>query len=210
VRLTRAAIHMNRHPAPWKRASGVVRCHPGKSHYTKLKAYRSISLHSGMGKVVEKVATELLSVEAESRVLLSDGTFRSRNGLSGNDSAAIMVDTAHAAWTTSLVPGMLLKDIKAAFPSMVKGRLVNLMNVMQMDGDPIQWMESILTERTVKMIIDGNAMEQHPVKAWVTHGSPVSPIHFVIHTAGLSNWVEEYLSGAEGLFFVEDHRCVVA
>jgi len=60
VRLTRAAICTGRHPAVWKRASHVVIRKPGKDHYTKLKAYRSISLLSCMGKVVEKVAVELL------------------------------------------------------------------------------------------------------------------------------------------------------
>jgi hypothetical protein len=32
---------------------------------------------------------------------------------------------------------VLLMDIKAAFPSVAKGRLVNLMKVRQMDGDLI-------------------------------------------------------------------------
>jgi hypothetical protein len=56
----------------------VVIRKPGKDDYTKLKAYRSISLLSCMGKVVEKVAAELLSEEAEKRGLLSDGQFGSR------------------------------------------------------------------------------------------------------------------------------------
>jgi len=92
VRLTRGAIRTGRHPAVWKRASGVVIRKPGKDNYTKLKAYRSISLLSCMGKVVEKVAAELLSVEAERRGLLSDGQFGTRNGRSAIDAAAIMVD----------------------------------------------------------------------------------------------------------------------
>jgi len=65
VSLTRAAIRTGRHPAVWKRASGVVIRKPGKDDYMKLKAYRSISLLSCMGNVVEKVATELLSEEAK-------------------------------------------------------------------------------------------------------------------------------------------------
>jgi hypothetical protein len=51
---------------------------PGKDDYTKLKSYRTISLLSCMGKVVEKVVAELLSDEAERRALLSDGEFGSR------------------------------------------------------------------------------------------------------------------------------------
>jgi hypothetical protein len=78
VRLTRAAIRTGRHAAVWKRSSGVVIRNPGKDDYMKLKAYCSISLLSRMGKVVEKVAAELLSEEPERRGRLSDGQFGSR------------------------------------------------------------------------------------------------------------------------------------
>jgi len=80
VRRTRAAIRPARHPAVWEEGSDVVIGTPGKDDYTKLEAYPSISLRSGMGKVVEKVAVELLSEEAETRGLLSDGQFGSRKG----------------------------------------------------------------------------------------------------------------------------------
>jgi hypothetical protein len=83
-------------------------------------------------------------------------------------------------------------DIEAAFPSVAKGRLVNLIKVRQMDGDLIRWMESFLSERTVEMVIEGNAMERHPVEAGVPQGSPVSPILFAIYTSRLIKWVEEY------------------
>ena len=49
VRLTRGAIRTGRHPAVWKRVSGVAILNPGKDDYTKQKAYRSISLLSCMG-----------------------------------------------------------------------------------------------------------------------------------------------------------------
>jgi len=60
VRLTKAVIRTGSHPAVWMRASGLVICKPGKDNYTQLKAHRSISLSSCMGKVVEKVVAELL------------------------------------------------------------------------------------------------------------------------------------------------------
>jgi len=42
------------------------------------------------------------------------------------------------------ITGVLLMDIEAAFPSMAKGRLVNLIKVRQMDGDLVQWTENFL------------------------------------------------------------------
>jgi len=114
-----------------------------------------------------------------------------------------MVDRAHAAWRDGHIAGVLLMDIKAAFPSVAKGRLVNLIKVRQMDGNLIQWTESFLSERTVEMVIERNAMKRHPVEAGVPQGSPVSPILFAIYTSGLIKWVEEY-APAKGLSFVDD------
>jgi len=114
-----------------------------------------------------------------------------------------MVDRARPACRDGHIAVVLLMDIKAAFPSVAKGRLVNLMKVRQMDGDHIRWMESVLSQRTVEMIIEDNAMGRHQVEAVVLQGSPVSPILFAIITSGLIEWVEEYVSEAEGLSFVD-------
>jgi len=204
VRLTRAAIRTRRNPTRRKRASSVVICKPGKDDYTELTAYRSISLLSSMGKVVEKVAAELLSEEGGRMWLLSDGNSGGRKRRSAINAVAIKVDRAHAAWTIAHITGVLLMDITAAFASLAKGTLVNMMKVGQIDGDLIRWMESSLLERTVEMTLKVNAMERHPVEAGVPLGSPVSPILVAIYTSGLIKWVEEYVSDAEGLCFVDD------
>jgi len=204
MRLTKTAIHTERHPSVWKQASSVVIRKPGKDDYTQLMAYRSILLLSCMGNVVERVVAELLSDQAERRGLLSKGQFGSRRGRSAIDAAAIMVDRAHAAWRDGQIAGMLHMYIEAAFPRVAKGRLVNLMKVRQMDGDLIRWTESFLLKRTVEMVIEGNAMERHPVEAGVPQGSPVSLILFAIYTSALIKWVEEYVSEATGLSFVDD------
>jgi len=208
VGLTKAAIHTGRNPAVWKRASGVVIRKPGKDNYWKLKVYRTISLLRWMGHLVERVVAELLSEKAEQWGLQSEGQFGSRNGRSAIDPVAIMVDRAHAAWTNGQMTGVLLMDIKAAFPSVTKGRLVNLMNVGQIERDLIPWTDSIISERTVDMIIEGNAMKRHWVEPVIQQCSPVSPILFALYTSGLIKWVEEYIS-ANGLSFVKDVGWVV-
>jgi len=90
-----------------------------------------------MGKVVEKVVAELLSDEAERRALLSDSQFGSRKKRLAIDTAAIMVDRAHAVWKDDNIMGVLLMDIKAAFPSVARGRLIHSMKAKKIDGDLI-------------------------------------------------------------------------
>jgi hypothetical protein len=46
-----------------------------------------------------------------------------------------MVDRVHAAWRNGHITGVRLMDIKAAFPSVAQGRIVNLMKVRKMDGE---------------------------------------------------------------------------
>jgi len=158
---------------------------------------------SCMGKVVEKVVTELLSDEAERRALLSDGQFGSRKKRSAIDAAAIMDDSAHAMWTDDNITGDLLMNINAAFPRVARGRLIHAMKAKKIDGDLIRWTESFLSERMVEMVIEGNVLHSDPGEAGVPRRSPLSPILFAIHTAGLTKWVEERVQ-AEGLSVVDD------
>jgi len=127
MRLMIAAIRTGRQPVVWKQPSGVAIRKPGKDYYTKLKVYRSISLLSCIRKVLEKVTAERLSEVAKRRGLLSHRQFGSRKGRLAIEAAAIIVDRTHAAWTNGYRTGVLLMDMKAAFPSVGKGRLVNWM-----------------------------------------------------------------------------------
>jgi len=118
IELPRAVVRTSRLPAVWKRPSGVVNRKPGKHNYTKLNAYRSISVLSCMGKVFKKVFAELMAEDAERRELVSDTQFGSRKRRSAVDAAAIMVDSTNAARREGHIAAVLLMDIQAAFPNL--------------------------------------------------------------------------------------------
>jgi hypothetical protein len=117
--------------------SGVVIRNPGKEDYTMLKSYRTISLLSCMGKAVGNVVAEMLSEEDEKRALLSDSKFASREKRPAIDAAAMMVDPGHDRWKEDNITGVLLMDIKAAFPSVARGRLRHAMKDKKINGDLI-------------------------------------------------------------------------
>lgn len=50
---------------------------------------------------------------------------------------------------------------------------MDLMKVREMEGDLVRWVEGFLSERTLQMMIVGNAVERHPVEAGVPLFSPV-------------------------------------
>jgi hypothetical protein len=135
-----------------------------------------------MGIVFEQVVAELLAEEPERTGQLRNGQYGSRKMQSAMDAAAIMIDRDHAPWRLSLIAGVLLMDIKAAFPSIGRGRLIHTMSGKRMDGDLKRWMASILTKGTVEIVIEGNVMEGYPAEVGIPQGSPVSPILFPIFT----------------------------
>jgi len=97
-----------------------------------------------MGKVNERVVAELLPDEAERRGLLSDSQFGRRKRRSAIDAVANMVDRAHAPWREGSVACVLRMDIKAAFPSVGRGRLVHTVKGKGNNGDLIRCTASFL------------------------------------------------------------------
>jgi hypothetical protein len=114
-----------------------------------------------------------------------------------------MVDREHAAWKEDNIMGVRLMDIKAVFPSIARRILIHAMKAKKINGDLIPWTESLLSDRIVEMVIEGKVLQSQPVEAGVPPDSPVSPILFVIPTAGLRKWVEEFHQ-SEGLYLIDD------
>jgi hypothetical protein len=147
--------------------------------------YHTISFLSCLEKVVENVVAEMSSEHAEKNGQLNDAQFGSSKRQSVIDAAAIMINRAHNAWLHGNIVRVLLIYIKAAFPSMANRRLVNAMKDKCMYGDLIRYTHNCLSERTVEMVLEGNAMERQPEETGVPLGSPASPILFAIYTAEL-------------------------
>jgi len=94
-------------------------------------------------------------------------------------------------------------DDQAAFPRVGIGTLIHAIRGNGLDGDLIQWTARCLTDHRVEMVIEGNIVERHRVKAGIPQGTQESPILFPIFNAGLRKRVEEKVTGAEGLSFVD-------
>ena len=60
--IIRAHIRLSIHPAAWKTARGATIPKPGKGDSSLAKAYRAISLLNCLGKMVGKVAADLISI----------------------------------------------------------------------------------------------------------------------------------------------------
>jgi hypothetical protein len=151
--LVRHCFRLGYQPNRWKIARGILLRKPNKPNYILAKHYRIISLLNCLGKVVERVAAEVLSKQCERFELLHNGQFGCRKSRSATDAVAKLVATVECAWKHKKIAGALFLDVKGAFPSVVRQQLIKRLLELGIPGDIIRWVNSFLTERKERLVI---------------------------------------------------------
>jgi len=75
AQIVRACIRLSHHPRIWKTAKGVVISKPGKPDYSKVRAYRVISLLDATSKLLVRTAAHLISDHLERKRGLHEGQY---------------------------------------------------------------------------------------------------------------------------------------
>jgi len=103
--LVAECIRLGYHPISWKSARGIVIPTPGKPDYSRVRAYRVISLLDSLGKLVERTAAHLIANHLETNRLLHEGQYGSRVRRSTVDAAAVLMSRTQGAWKRKAVAG---------------------------------------------------------------------------------------------------------
>jgi len=72
------------------------------------------------------------------------------------------------------------------------------------EGDLVRWTESFVSDRKVRLVLNGQEGSDHEVETGIPQGSPVYPILFTAYLSGLFRHVEEQVQGVKALSFVDD------
>jgi len=182
----------------------VVIPKPGKPDYSKVRAYRVISLLDVTAKLVERTAAHLISDHLERKRGLHDGQFGCRKRRSCVDAVALLMNRTQRAWTEKRVAGTLLMDVKSAFNNVNKAHLGRRMETLGIVLDLIRGAQSFMSDRQVRLVLDGRTGEERQVDTGIPQGSPVAPILFVTYLSGMFDEVEAAVPGVHGLSFVDD------
>jgi len=72
------------------------------------------------------------------------------------------------------------------------------------EPDLVRWADSFMSDRKVKLVLEGREGGEHKVETGVPQGPPVAPILFTAHLSGVFDQVEAACPGVQGLSFVDD------
>jgi len=97
-------------------------------------------------------------------------------------------------------------DVKSAFNNVDKTFLGKRMEQLGLEADLICWTMSFMSDRRVKLVLDGKLGKENPVDTSVPQGSPAAPTLFINYLSGIFDEVERAAPGVIGLSFVDDIR----
>jgi hypothetical protein len=204
IQLVRACIRLGYHPELWKTARGIVIPKAGKPDYSKVRAYRVICLLDVISKLVERTAGHLIADHLERKKGLHEGQYGCHKRRSCIDAVAVLMNRTEQAWQGKEIAGALFMDVKSAFNNISKAHLEKRMETLGLEPDLIRWTDSFISDRQIKLVLDGETGDVSPVDTGIPQGSPVAPILFVTYLSGIFDVVERAVPGIKGLSFADD------
>ena len=190
-------------PHQWKIAH-VIPVHKRNSK-SDPSMYRPISLLSNISKVMETIVQIQLQTYLLKYHLISDRQF----GFRPHHSTADLLTVLSQQWSNTLDRGnevrLIALDIKGAFDKVWHNGLCSKLKGKGVGGKLLTWIESYLSDRSIKVVLSGQSSTTTSINASVPQGSILGPLLFSVFIDDLGDLCENtlYLYADDSTLFCE-------
>ena len=174
-------------PSTWKRANVIPVFKKGSKKLPE--NYRPVSLLAICSKVLERVVCDGLLQACLPALPTTQHGFLSKRSCISN--LVCFLEHCWTSLTTGTQTDALYTDYSSAFTSVSHRLLLHkLQHSFNISGPALGWIESYLSQRTQRVVLDGKHSDWTPVQSGVPEGSILGPLLFTCYVADLPQHLE--------------------
>ena len=169
------------------------------------KNYRPISKLQFLSKLIERVVLSRLNVHMDRIGCALPNQYGYKSGYNTESLIIKVTNDLLIASDAKTATVLLLLDLSAAFDTIDKGKLMQILHSeIKIGGNALKWFYSYLFGRTQKVRIGNELSEEVILEFGVPQGSVLGPILFNIYICSLYSHVESLGFSIKG--FADDHQ----
>ena len=150
-------------------------------HRSTAKNYRPVSLLSVVSKVLEKLVNNRIVDHLEKCGLFSDFQFGFRSSRSTADLLTVVSDRIARAFNRPGATRAVALDISKAFDRVWHTVLLHKLTSYGISGQTFDLISSFLSNRRLRVVLDGKTSQEYPVNAGVPQSSILGPTLFLLY-----------------------------
>ena len=167
-------------PDCWK-VSSVIPVFKNVGERSTAKNYRPVSLLSVVSKVFEKLVNNRIVDHLEKGSLFSDFQHGFRSSRSTADLLTVVSDRVATAFNRSGATRAVAFDISKAFNRVWHAGLLHKLKHYGISGQIFGLISSFLSNRLLRVVLDGKSSQEYPVNAGDPQGSILGPTLFLLY-----------------------------